>query len=94
MEDNKKVICGYTMTVNRVNGYETLEGEKIGKISSKQVIMLCLSAIMSELDNMSDKQRSHLKSVIEIVLNDFDYKNFITMLDLAIFNDDDDEIQN
>lgn len=98
MEDGKKIICGFTVNKAETKEHGLIEINKNGKISSAQIIILCMYVLMEELYSMNHKQRDYVKGTLSIMLKEYDFQNFLVMLDLIsalkIFNNDDDEIQN
>ena len=102
MEESNKKVTGFTIKQIETDKGSDFSIEGIGQITNGKFTVLCITALLSVLDEYSDDDRDYFVDRINKILSKYSFSDFAEMYSLYdalglfnIFNkNDDDTIKN
>lgn len=102
MEESNKKVTGFTIKQIETDRGIDFSIEGIGQITNGKFVVLCITALLSVLDEYSDDERDFFVNGINKLLSKYSFSDFAEMYSLydalGLFNifdkNDDDTIKN
>ena len=102
MEESNKKVTGFTIKQIETDKGSDFSIEGIGQITNGKFTVLCITALLSVLDEYSDDDRDYFVDRINKILSKYSFSDFAEMYSLYdalglfnIFNkNDDDAVKN
>ena len=102
MEESSKKVTGFTIKQIETDKGSDFSIEGIGQITNGKFTVLCITALLSVLDEYSDDDRDYFVDRINKILSKYSFSDFAEMYSLYdalglfnIFNkNDDDAVKN
>lgn len=102
MEESNKKVTGFTIKQIETDKGCDFSIEGIGQITNGKFVVLCITALLSVLDEYSDDERDYFIDRIDKILSKYSFSDFAEMYSLYdalglfnIFNkNDDDAVKN
>ena len=102
MEESNKKVTGFTIKQIETDKGSDFSIEGIGQITNGKFTVLCITALLSVLDEYSDDERDYFVDRIDKILSKYSFSDFAEMYSLydalGLFNifdkNDDDTIKN
>ena len=102
MEESNKKVTGFTIKQIETDKGSDFSIEGIGQITNGKFTVLCITALLSVLDEYSDDDRDYFVDRINRILSKYSFSDFAEMYSLydalGLFNifdkNDDDTIKN